>query len=249
MKIELHIVAHNEERILPYALRHASTFSSKIVVHDGESTDKTRSIAESFGATVIPWNTGGQINDQLLTELKNTAWLGTDADWVGFVDADEFIYFPMGLFPTLDAYTANLVPIVKTHGFEMLSDVYPTTKGQIYDEIKMGGRDDKWYGKPCLWSPKLVKTTAFAAGAHEVSITLQDGRRLNTPTVHSNPPTYLLHFHHIMPVEEVAAKYDAHRARMSEVNRHHRWGNFQDGSLHAKNKRALINSTLQRIIP
>ena len=100
MNVEVHIVTYNEERILPWTLRHYGTFAARIVVHDSFSTDRTREIAWKAGAEVIDWDTVGQVNDQLLSELKNSCWLGTKAQWVIVCDADEFLWFPNGVVET-----------------------------------------------------------------------------------------------------------------------------------------------------
>ena len=104
MKIQVHILAFNEEDILPYTLRHYSQFATKIIVHDSFSTDRTREICKDYGAEVRDWDTGGVLNDNLSRELKSTAWIGTDADWVITADADELIYFPKGVTQTLEEY-------------------------------------------------------------------------------------------------------------------------------------------------
>lgn len=248
MKVEVHIVAYNEERILPFALRHYWTFADQIIVYDGGSTDETFQISTFLGAEVRAWDTHHQINDELLTKLKNEAWLGSSADWVIFVDADEFIHFPLGAKDTLAAYDAASIPIVKTHGYEMVSDVYPTTKGQIYDEIKMGGVDNTWYAKPALWSPKRVKSIAHVHGAHGCRVTLKDESQF-VPVIPTVPPTYLLHFKHIEPVEDIGARYAAAQKRFAEVNIKNNWGCHSDPAQHARDKRATINRTLQRVMP
>lgn len=248
MNVEVHIVSFCEERIIPFTLRHYAQFADKIVLHDSFSTDNTRMIARKYGAEVRDFDTKGQINDTLLTALKQEAWKRTSADWVIFVDADELVYFPIGSDNSFPAYEAGNIAVVKPYGYEMVSDVFPTTSGQIYDEVKFGGVDNRWYAKPCIWNPRLVKTLVFSAGAHECNAMLKDGRRLPNPTIPSNPPAYLLHFKHVDSVEIIAAGYEAAKARMSAVNKQNGWGWHGDPLQHAKNKREAITKTLQRVI-
>ena len=65
MKVWAYVIAWNEELMLPYYLRHYSTFCDKIIVYDNMSTDSTRMIAESYGdlVEVVPFDSGEEFND------------------------------------------------------------------------------------------------------------------------------------------------------------------------------------------
>lgn len=248
-QIEVHLVTFNEEMILPYTLRHYQTFASRIIVHDGGSTDRTKAICGEFDVEFTHWDTGGKINDVLLRELKERAWMGTNADWVIMADADELIYFPHGVEQALLAYESVALAIVKPHGFEMMSDSLPAGTGQIYDEIKHGGIDDRWYAKPIMFSPRRVMEIHYSAGAHECTAILRGGMGMMNPVRFSEPPCYLLHYHHVGPVEMIGAKYDANKSRFSEENKKHGWGWHGDGRQHAMDKRAQISKTITQVIP
>lgn len=247
--IEVHLVTYNEEMMLPYTLRHYKTLASRIIVHDGGSTDKTLEICAKEKVEVRNWDTGGKINDTLLKKLKETAWLGTPADWVIMADCDELIYFPEDVALTLESYETRAVAFVKPHGYEMVSDELPTTKGQIYEEVKKGAPDDKWYAKPIMFSPKRVVEINYMVGAHECQAMLKGGLGVRNPVRFSEPPCFLLHFHHIGSVQRIGAKYDANRARFSEDNLKNNWGNLEDGLKHARDKRSKITSALTQVIP
>lgn len=252
MSIEVHILSYMEQEIMPYTMRHYASLGARIILHDSFSTDRTREIAKSFGADVRDWDTGGKLNDALAARVKNEAWHGTDADWVIVADADELIYFPNGCEETLKEYDRRKIPIVKTHGFEMFADKFPTTAGQIYHEVKFGAEELAWYSKPSLFSPKRVKSIQFGMGAHDATVTLKTGRVINGGFHHlpvTEPETYLLHCHHIRSEAEVAARYDTQRSRLSALNVKNNWGNTKDsGIVHAKKKRALIIPRLQQVI-
>lgn len=247
--IDVHILTFNEQDILPYTLRHYATFARRIVVHDSFSTDNTRDICRSFGATIKDWDTGGKLNDPLAADLKNNCWKGTDATWVICVDADELVYFPRGVEFTLHNYMLDQVAVVKPCGFELFSETFPTTNGQIYDEVKMGASDDKWYAKPALFSPVHVQEIGYGMGAHDCLAQLKSGQNLRALWLRpQNPATYLLHCKHLGPVERVARYYDEKRPRLSDVNVANRWGNFDPGLKHAMDKRATIKHRLERVI-
>jgi len=248
VNIQVLILSFNEETILPYTLRHYRTFADKILVYDAFSTDNTRNICREYGAIVQDWKTDG-LNDAVAKHIKNTGWINNHkSDWVICVDADELIYFPKGAEYTLGQYDMQKLGVIKPYGFEMFSETMPTTSGQIYDEIKMGGRDDKWYGKPVLFSPRRLRSIDFSAGAHTCTWIDIDGNDRQCPSPEIEPPTYLLHYHHIGPIERIAARYDATRARLSKTNVDNKWGNFDPGIKHAQDKRKAISKTLHQVI-
>lgn len=247
MKVEVHILTHDAEPMTQWALRHYRTFASRIILHDG---GPSFTLESKSGVEVRRWDTAGKLNDEMAMELKNTCWLGTDADWVICVDADELIYFPGGAEKTLATYSRLGAAVIKPHGFEMFSEALPAGPGQIYDEVRQGASDDKWYAKPVLFSPKLVAESGFGIGAHESRPVLRSGRSVyvGASWPKANPPAYLLHFHQIGPLEHVAARYDATRLRLARVNEIHGWGNFKPGVVHAQEKRDLITPRLQQVV-
>ena len=254
MIFEVHILTNDADWILPWTLRHYSSYGARIFVHDGgpawgpEST--TLELCKLHGATHVVWDTAGQLNDDLARRLKNECWKGTDADFVAVVDCDELVYFPAGVKDTLGAYKRCGAAVVRCIGFEMYSDYMPEAGGQIYDEIKMGAPENKWYSKPILFNPSLLSESGLGIGAHEARPVLKDGRSFfvgpawTTP----NPPTYLLHFHQIGTLEQVANRYDATRKRLSGLNVARRWGNFETGIVHAQQKRDLILPSLRQVV-
>lgn len=250
MKIEVHVLNWNELEILPYTVRHYLTFA-RVIIHDAGSTDGSPELARVMGAEVRPWAAGEKFNDLEHMALKNSCWKGTDADFVAVVDADELLYFPGGAQETLGRYLRIGAAVIKPAGYEMFNEDYPTTTGQIYDEVKMGTCDDTWYSKPCLFSPARVMESGFGIGAHESRIVLKDGRSFhvgpNWPK--ANPPTLLLHFHHgIGPIERLARRLDEKTSRLSATNKANGWGNLKPGMVHAKEKLDFIKAGLQQVI-
>ena len=252
MNICAHVLCYNEEEILKYSLRHYTSFCNRVVVHDLGSKDDSVGIARFYECDVMQHDCKGEFDDRLNKQIKEESWKGRSADWIIQADADELIYFPSGSFASFSAYDLAEIPVVKPHGFEMFSDSFPQTDRQIYDEIKMGASDDFWYAKPVIFSATRVKSIVFGTGAHWCEATLLDGRKhkaLQSPPVFTNPPCFLLHFHHIGGLERIARRYDENQKRQSAMNKKMRWGNMEDPLKHAKDKRAMIMSKLQQVIP
>ena len=85
IKISACYMVKNEEKNLPRSLDSLKSQVDEIIVVDTGSTDKTISIAESYGAKVIqtPWQ------DDFSTP-RNLAIDNATGDWIIFLDADEY---------------------------------------------------------------------------------------------------------------------------------------------------------------
>ncbi len=164
------------------------------------------------------------------------------------MDADELIYFPEGPSYTLEAYDANKEAIIKPRGYEMFSEKFPITEAQIYSEVTMGAPDFKWYSKPALFAPKRIKKLIFSAGCHTAWVTTNDGRAISDPQTPTEPPTLLLHFHHIGPIERITHRYAGQQSRHSQTNIKNKWGNYSPPEIHAKEKRLFILKNLENVI-
>ncbi len=250
MRVVVHLLARNEAEIIGYTLKHYRSYCAEIVLHDLGSTDATMDIARSFGAVVKQHDSGGEFRDALNKKIKNECWHGTDADWVICADADEMMYFPAGAKETLKSYDEQQVAVACPYGYEMVSDVFPNGNGQITEYVKHGARDDFWYGKMVMFSPKRVAAVDFGAGAHVTHATLHGGRKVtfDARTPRNSPPLYLLHFHHLGSVEAIGAKYEAVIARLSPENRRQNQGIQSGGHQHARDKRRAIMAKLERVL-
>ena len=140
MKIDVYSNMYNEERMLPYWLRHYETIADRIFVWDDYSNDSTRKILKKHPkVTILLKGKVGQDNDynsEVLYPQYEQYSRGV-SDWVIVVDADEFIYHP-NLRKILKELREDDAEVIQCKGFDMISDKFPTTDGQIYDEIKMG---------------------------------------------------------------------------------------------------------------
>jgi len=165
MKIEVYIMARNESRMIPYLMRHYGQFA-RVIFLEGNSTDNTIELATSLGAEVWHYDMPDELDDTLHVKIKNECWLGSTADWVMVVDADEFIYHP-DLVNRLSTIDSSII-IPTFHN--MFSDVFPTTDGQIYDEVKYGTVDGGiWRSKPIIFKPGEIQSMNWHPGSHVAS--------------------------------------------------------------------------------
>jgi len=85
------LIVRNEERLLGGCLETVVGRVNEIVIADTGSTDRTREIAEAFGARIIdrPW-TGD------FSVARNAALDAVSSNWVLYIDADERLRLPNG---------------------------------------------------------------------------------------------------------------------------------------------------------
>jgi glycosyltransferase involved in cell wall biosynthesis len=148
----LYCICRNEARLMPYLLRHYTTFVDKLIFYDDQSDDGTRQLIQSCPqAELRDWPGSHGIVDDEFMDFANQQWKEArgKAHWVIWIDADEFIYHPQ-IVEVLDRLLAAGVDLPQLHGYTMVADHFPTTTGQIYDEIKTGFYDEAW-SKPAIF--------------------------------------------------------------------------------------------------
>jgi len=211
--IHVYTIFYNEEIILPYLLRHYD-FAEKIVCFDNQSTDRSPDIVDSHPQTErIVFDTDGQLFDSIHVRLKGEYRKSRGiADWVICVDADEFIYHP-DLINLLIEYRKQGITYPKIDGFEMVADDLPTTKGQIYEEIK-NGFPNEGYGKRVVFDPMLE--IKFDAGCHRAIV---EGNKVES----EKPEIKLLHYRFLGKKFFVQRSIER-KARVSEENKKAGWG-------------------------
>ena len=78
------MIVKNEEKLLPTCLKSIRDYVDEIVIVDTGSTDRTISIARSFGARVYehPW-------EKHFSKHRNQSMEYANGDWLFIIDADE----------------------------------------------------------------------------------------------------------------------------------------------------------------
>lgn len=138
----------NESRILPYWLRHYEKYAQRIFVWDGGSTDGTREMLDAHPKVTVFEQAQPGLDNNYFTQLfMEYRQLSREADWCLCVAADEFLHHP-DLLNKLLMLKLHKVRKVQLRGYTMYAQRFPTTPGQIYEEVN--------HGYPDLWSCKTV---------------------------------------------------------------------------------------------
>lgn len=105
MKVSVIIPAYNEEQCLPgtleriYGALSTVPCPSEIIVVDNDSQDRTKQVAESFGARVYPEK------EHNISRVRNTGARNSTGDVLIFIDADTLV--PEALFQKITAVMAD----------------------------------------------------------------------------------------------------------------------------------------------
>jgi glycosyltransferase involved in cell wall biosynthesis len=201
--------------MLPFFLRHYA-WADKIILFDNGSTDDTLEIAKrDLKVEVRTWLTPN-VRDDMITDLKNTAYKSVETDWVIVADVDEHLWHPNGLRQYLEQCMAKGITIPRVEGRQMVSEEAPADDGvaTFTDLVKRGVRENTYYAKYAVFQ-KCVDIR-YAAGCHCCN---PSGRVSGT----AEAEVLLLHY------KWVGFKRALERARLcasrrSDVNKANRWG-------------------------
>lgn len=209
--IETYCLAHQEEKILPYFLKHYTQFS-KVILLEGHSTDRTIEIAESFGAEIRKVDSNNEVNDEIWLQVKNNCWKDSKADWVIICDADEFVYHQ-----NIERYLSETDSILfMPRLFNMMSEKFPTGNDQIYNEVQYGKEGG---AKMNLFRPGIVKEINYSIGCHHADPKTEFADI--KPDLTS--PIITMHMRHLGR-KETLLKNKYLFSRLSPVNKKHGWG-------------------------
>jgi hypothetical protein len=169
MKIHSHILAWNEEKILPYTLDYYSTFCEKIFIYDNMSDDNSDEIYKRYPKVeVIKWDSNNEINEINYIKLKTESYKersrNQNVDWVIVCDCDEFLYHP-NLIDVLVDYKRKGITVPKVCGHDMVSEIFPEYDGKLLvDKVKVGSERYQPMCKNIIFNPDL--DVNYGIGAH-----------------------------------------------------------------------------------
>lgn len=158
MVIWLYAIFSNEAELLPYFLRHYAPDCDRMILYDNASTDNSRAVIEICDkAEIRDYPTKQAVMDSVDAALfANETYHEArgKADWVIWVDCDEFLYSGESLRETLRYARSRLVKAIQAHGYQMLSNEFPKSDAPLIEQIRYGIRDDE-YDKVAIFDPSI----------------------------------------------------------------------------------------------
>jgi len=220
--IIVYTIAYNEELMMPYFLRHYSTFADKIVVYDNDCTDNTIDIVKSCNTVdteIKKLDSNGEFNDYVNAKIYSNCYKKSakDYDWIIVVDADEFIY-NKDIRTLLENYNKASITLPKIVGYDMISMSFLQTEKQIYDVIKTGIITDGTQ-KQCVFSSKI--NLQYTVGRHKIIHAYPDSLVKTSETTDIK----LLHYS-ALGVDYIRYKRKKNGPRLSSINRQQGLGTY-----------------------
>ncbi len=167
MSIDLYSACWNEERIVPFFLRHYEPLVDRIVIYDDGSTDRSVELLRASSKVEIrPFRRAAESYLDAHLALFETCWHESRgrADWVCLVDLDEFLFQP-----DWDLYLAAQkdagVTTIKTVGYDMVSEAFPPADADLVTILTRGQREHHM-DKTALFAPDAIEQINHSVGRH-----------------------------------------------------------------------------------
>lgn len=216
-KIHLYLLCWNESKIIPFIMDYYQRYVDHVYVFDNQSDDGSVEMLERYpNVTVYPYESGGEIRDDIYLEIKNNAWKQSRgvADFVIVCDMDEVVW---------SADVATDFDYMKEHGYticapklhQAISQEFPESGKSLIHEQCVAYRDYKGV-KSLVFDPNAILEINYGIGGHECH---------PTGKINRWEDPYLNTFH----FKCIGRKYMLERKnqfgkRLSRENRANKWG-------------------------
>lgn len=197
MSLCVFAISWNEAQMMPFFLKHYSTFADKIVVFDEFSTDGTREIVKEFPkAELRDWPFKG-LDDEKFLAAVNQWWKEARGkfDWVMWPDVDELLW---ARDPFEQIRNAN-GSVIASVGYAVISKTGWPVSGQMCEQVKTGVRQEN-YDKQILWRSDLEMVHTIGRHTYPGQFPRHNGR------VATNTDFKLLHCHHVGGITDTEAR-------------------------------------------
>lgn len=234
--ITVYTMVYNEERVIAHFVEHyRSRFPGcTILVHDNASTDRTADIARSMGCEVVAYDSGGEVNDSLLSRWKNNVWKSAATRWVLVCDADELLEIDAEKLADEERLGTTMI---LSEAWNMVSDC----DWQSPRLVTRGVRDS-FYDKTLLFNKDEIQDTGYDHGAHHV---------WPVGSVRYSERRYKLWHMNTMDEARAVVRQRYTAARMSAENRRLGLsGQYMsgDGAVHARYRHARAVAVQARVV-
>jgi glycosyltransferase involved in cell wall biosynthesis len=167
MRIHLYAVCWNEERIIPFFLRHYEPLVDRIIIYDDQSTDRSAELLRASPKVELRplvREAASYLDAHLI--LFETCWQESRgrADWVCLVDLDEFLFHP-DWHHYLAAQKEAGVTVIQALGYEMVSQSFPSPDASLATTLMRGLRDLHMDKTP-LFAPDAIEQINHIVGRH-----------------------------------------------------------------------------------
>jgi glycosyltransferase involved in cell wall biosynthesis len=167
MRIDLYASCWNEERIIPFFLRHYEPIVDRIVIFDDGSTDRSRELLTASPKVEVRQLKQGDSSILMQMEELNHCWKESRgrADWVFICDMDEQIYHHRDLRVYLEECKNAGVTILNPVGVDMVSVDFPPRNSILTETVRLCVRTFL-QDKLAVFDPSAVDEINYTPGRH-----------------------------------------------------------------------------------
>jgi hypothetical protein len=167
LRIELYAACWNEERIIPFFLRHYEPIVDRIVIYDDGSSDRSCELLSTSPKVELRQLPKGASYILMQMHELNHCWKESRgrADWVIICDIDEHIYHHHNLREYLKWCRAEAVTIIHPLGVEMVSADFPASDAVLSERVRCGVRSI-FFDKKAVFNPNEIDEINYCTGRH-----------------------------------------------------------------------------------
>ena len=166
MVVELITFCYNEKTLLPFAIDYWRKFADKVTVVDNMSDDGSLDILNKYQdyIRILPNDTQGKINNDILRNIKNNIWKTSTADFCVVCDLDEFLV-AKNIKSEFKKMAEQNCTVCTPRCFTLMSEEVPVYDGRLLHEIRPMAYEAA--SKTIILRPKYIKAMNYTVGAHD----------------------------------------------------------------------------------
>lgn len=168
MRIIVFSICYNQADILPFWLRHYSTFADEISVFDEQSNDGSRGLlVENPKVIMREWPYHSGIEEDLFLQFAYEWYPRAHPafDWAIWADTDEFVFHP-DILGVLAEGIRRRIDVIIPWGYNMMCDGLPQDDGRQIWELCKKGVHAPLYSKPIIFRPNV--NIRWSRGKHSL---------------------------------------------------------------------------------
>lgn len=172
IRIDLYAACWNEERMIPFFLRHYEPIADRIVIFDDGSSDRSRELLTASPKVELRQLAPGPSYVLRHMVEMNHCWKESRgrADWVIICDIDEQVYHNKGLRDYLERCRLDGVTILYPVGVEMVSAEFPPASAVLSETVRQCVRSFI-LDKMAVFDPNAIEEINYRVGRHVASPT------------------------------------------------------------------------------
>ena len=171
MKVHLYAPCWNEERMLPFFLRHYESWVDRFVIFDDGSTDRSLEILRAHPRVETRRLVRSDPHSLTLSlrDFFDAAWKESrgSADWIVTTKIDEHFHHP-SIGPYLEGCKAAGVTLIPALGYQMITDDFPGAD-ELLCHTRTRGVPWLNMSKVGIFDPRRIQDMNFSPGRHSAA--------------------------------------------------------------------------------